>query len=624
MTIRVDAGGIADALAGTFGYFGIDATPDKVLGPDNRKTGFHGTFGVNVANTADATAPILAYADLLAERLKLAATLAATGDVNLTLKTKFNNTSFSLSALTDFGVQWNFAPTDPDLSGQKPTLGFYNIRSDWAESVENFLGPTFGKVISYTDQGAVGDILDFIGEKPLPVISYLFGDTTVVDFLSLLATATGGGPAAGAALKGFFEVLEAIRNLYRSVPAGGYDPGTAWRSSRAVRPGQHQGRRPHAEEPGRHRAGRDSGRRQGRHALPRPDRRVRGRPEEQGLHHEKDGGVISGALSKSVNVGFANASLSLPFFQDPSQIKQMLLGREVDLFRVVTPSLGFTVDASISFPPIPIGPFPLVIKAGGYIQPSLQFGFGFDTRGYARESQGISGATPSDGFFFIADKTVLDVPLKLYFGAGTGIPDIATVGIDIYFLWDNALSLKDPNGDDKVHLDEFDGLKISGSLSVGAEVDVQILVFHKYIQIWQPQVLFSYGAEEQARPTLARVDDGVLRLIVGADASRREAGAARDGGESYTIRHVAGASGDETVSVSAFGVTETYAGIRRIVADGGPGDDAIVVVAGVRPRRDRRLGQDSLVYRGSGRAVLRGRLGDDRPGRDGRGPTLWR
>ena len=151
-----------------------------------------------------------------------------------------------------------------------------------------------------------------------------------------------------------------------------------------------------------------------------------------------------------------------------------------------------------------------------------------------------------------------------------------------------------------------------GSLSVGGDIYFTILgLFTKYIQLGRPTVLFSYGNQGANLPTLGAVEDGVLRLNMGPDAFLRHLGG--DGDESFTIRHVGGAAGDEDLEVSGFGVTQTYHGVRTIVADGGAGNDTIDVEPGVLA--DANLsggtGDDRLIYRGNGQATLRGGSGND-------------
>ncbi|MGE3819419.1 MAG: beta strand repeat-containing protein, partial [Isosphaeraceae bacterium] len=432
-------------MSGTFGFFNIDATPDKnpALYADTR---FQGTATVTV--NGGATVPNrLVYKDLIDDKFSIDPKLDATGTANLALVTSYPNSNFSLEILTDFEMMWTFAASDPDLRGSQPLLGFYGIGTNWSNAVERFLGPAFGKLGQFLNTEPIGPILDFLG-APLPVLSYLLGPTDLVQFLGLLA----GGPGSSAAFQALLDAVDLYRGLSAAVPTGGYaseydlkiDQGdmVITQDVRSITSlNQITG-----------------------YTTPR-DPTLAGfidqidayeaDPKNKEFTTDDDGGIISGKLTRSFNIGLTNFTIQIPFFSDPKFVKTMLLGHPGDLFYFVSPSASFTIQAEIDFPPIPIGPIPLVIMAGGSIQPTIQFGFGFDTRGYDLAAEGHVGNIGDESFFFLVNTsdqagTVLDVPLKLFFGASTGIPDVVTVGVDIYFLWDNQLGLKDLNGDGRV------------------------------------------------------------------------------------------------------------------------------------------------------------------------------
>jgi hypothetical protein len=82
------------------------------------------------------------------------------------------------------------------------------------------------------------------------------------------------------------------------------------------------------------------------------------------------------------------------------------------------------------------------------------------------------------------------------------------------------------------------------------------------------------AAQVDPPPVLAtKLADGTLRLNIGSYASARAvAGFTQDLDESFSVRHVSGTAGNETVTVDAFGFQQQFAGIRRIlVADAGIG-----------------------------------------------------
>ena len=87
--------------------------------------------------------------------------------------------------------------------------------------------------------------------------------------------------------------------------------------------------------------------------------------------------------------------------------------------------------------------------------------------------------------------------------------------------------------------------------------------------------------------------------------------------ESFTIDHVSGVAGNEKIMITAFGHSQTFAGVKVIHASGGPGNDTIVVDQGVLSPvlMDGGTGSDTLIYGGSGGATITGGPSTD-PGAD--------
>ena len=539
-------------LSGTYGYFGVSATPDVIPSKSGNPTEFAGTFQVGVADAASPGSNFLPYQDLAAGRLQISPTLQATGEVDLSLETS----KFGIS--TVFDMQWDFATTDPDLSGGQPVVTYRQIGTSWAKSIADFLGPNLGRVFNFLDEGTLGDILDFI-EKPLPVVDYFVGNANTIDFLGLLAAAAGQ-PAAYPLIVGFFDVVEFLRAVYRAVPSA-FDPQynlsidrgsfTINQDLRAITSLAQIDTSKLAID--------NSG------VTPFIDQifAYESAPKNKNFTTDEDGGTISGKLTNQLAIGIQNASLTLPYFEDPDTVKLMLLGRPGDLIRLITPSLGVYLQGQISFPVFTVDGVDINIVAGGSFLPSIQFGFGYDTSGLTDASQSGNIDDLKNGFFFIADQTFLDLQAKVYLGVGVGIPDVVSVSVVGDLLWNSNFALKSETGDDKVHLDDFDGLTLNGSLQLGGQIIVKFLFFKKTINIYKPVTLFDYSDQAaDPDPTLARVDGGVLRLNIGPDAKSRQVGDTADGDEAFTIRHVGGIRGDEDLEVSAFGVTQTYHGVR--------------------------------------------------------------
>ena len=559
----------------------------------------------------------MTYNDLLANQLQFSPHLQATvSRIDLNLSTKFNNvnTAFLPSISANFELEWPFAATDPDLTGSQPTVIFSQIGTNWAETVGNFLGPSFGKFLTFLCTGPVGDILTFLGQ-PLPVISTLVGSpTNIIDFATYIAAVTKH-PVGAAAIDAFFTALQGICNLYNSLP-GAFDPRYRLMIDQGDIVITDDVRKLKDIKQAGFDAPRDST------LLPLIDQvnAYETKPRNRNFTTEKDGGVISGKMVGLLRLGLQNASISLPLFQDPGQAKYLLLGNTVDLLDVTLPNLNFLVNAVLK---IPIDDIPLSITLAGKFDVGLQFGFGFDTLGFQEASApGGSASDVRDGFFINTKTSNLDFNTKLFLGLDFSIPDVVSVGVEGGFIWDDKVGLVDPDKDGKLRLNEADKIinqdgflslfNNSGSLSVGGDVYFTILgLFTKYIQIYHPTVLFQYGNKTAAPPTLGSMEDGVLHLNMGPDAFYRHLG--DDGDESFTIRHVGGTASDEDLEVSAFGVTQVYHDVRKIVADGGAGNDTIDVAPGVLADADLSggAGDDRLSYRGSGQATLRGGSGND-------------
>ncbi|HAM70036.1 MAG TPA: hypothetical protein DCM86_00140, partial [Verrucomicrobiales bacterium] len=208
----------------------------------------------------------------------------------------------------------------------------------------------------------------------------------------------------------------------------------------------------------------------------------------------------------------------------------------------------------------------------------------------------------------------------LHLDAGPAYLDVdayLTVGNDIF----------------RFHLDGSAGLRIFGvniGVSVHADVTIQNNYLHVSVQGCIDTFLgsacatvdFTIGSlqppgapQPDPEPTLATLmPDGTLRLNTGPNAQYRVVAAYNtDTDESYTVAHVSTQGASETVTVSAFGYTQTYSGVLRIFADGGDGNDFIQLEPGIIVPADLHggAGDDTLFYGGSATATLCGDDGND-------------
>lgn len=113
-------------------------------------------------------------------------------------------------------------------------------------------------------------------------------------------------------------------------------------------------------------------------------------------------------------------------------------------------------------------------------------------------------------------------------------------------------------------------------------------------------------AAGRTNPRLATLlPGGVLRLNIGEFAKERLVRSSEIN-EDFLVRHVSGGPtgpAGEQVTVSAFGASQTFQGVRRIVADAGSGNDKILL--------DQLVLAPAALIGGSGNDTLQGGAGDD-------------
>ena len=105
----------------------------------------------------------------------------------------------------------------------------------------------------------------------------------------------------------------------------------------------------------------------------------------------------------------------------------------------------------------------------------------------------------------------------------------------------------------------------------------------------------------------------VLYLNMGTDAALRLQ-YKTDNGETFVVAHESGTVGNETVTVTSFGKTQTYTGVSKIVVtDAGEGGDNVTIKSGVLADAEMHGGNgaDRLTYEGSGKGTLYGDAGTD-------------
>jgi hypothetical protein len=365
------------------------------------------------------------------------------------------------------------------------------------------------------------------------------------------------------------------------------------------------------------------------------------------------GGVVTAAQNLLPRAD-GSVELALPILDDPANgLFNLLLGKDADL---VSFTAKFAWDDQQGNPlgtPIPglSADFSSQLHLDGFFQAA------FDTYGireFLHNELTGAGANPlqiGDGFYLAASdfatdpvhNTHLTLSRSITASAGIGIP-VFDVGLTGSVNASLKVFVTDPDSDGRLHLDELRAAPslfstsgdIDGALQafVKIGVDVPLAGFVGYEQDFNiaDGTVFSFGPSSSANPfnppavQLAVgipdpnvqgfvVPGGVLTLNIGSRAGARlyETGVTN---EVFTVSHADPLPADpagEAVFVSAFGVTQRYAGVRLIVADGGDGNDILTI--GRRISAGAQLtegdGNDQVRYLGSGNAVITVGNGND-------------
>src|SRR5439155_5268397 len=120
---------------------------------------------------------------------------------------------------------------------------------------------------------------------------------------------------------------------------------------------------------------------------------------------------------------------------------------------------------------------------------------------------------------------------------------------------------------------------VSGDLSAGLSAYIKFLFSKKTFNIAKVKLLdFSYSCPAdpiQPDPILATMlPGGVLQLNIGPNAAARQVGDLTDGDDVISVTPGQTAN---TFTVQAFGFSQDFTGVSKIIADGGSGNDTIYI-----------------------------------------------
>ncbi|WP_428938046.1 hypothetical protein [Fontivita pretiosa] len=540
----------------------------------------------------------------------ITARLNATANVNLGLNVSFGNDARFPSLLSDFRLNWVFDNDTTDaVFGGAPRVAFENIRLRLGSFFSNFASPVLGEVKRVL--APLQPLVDLL-DTNVPMLAKVdsvrnFFDINRDGVVKMREVVQKLDPSP---VFSFIDGITALNNLVNAIPGG----STSYELVL------------------------------GRFDLNNvPDLRNLTSLENTTLTNLTQANV--NAQLQSQAPGFASAlnnpnlgtpgsagggKFEMPIIQSPAQVFKLLLGQDVELFRWQMPVLDLNLSIQKSFPIIG----PIAATFGGAVGIRASVGFGYDTFGLREWRRTGNESLVREGFFLIdkpaggsTDPAEITATGQITIGAGVDVV-IASAFIEGSIRGTLNLNLDDPNDDGKVRFkelsDNFDQgvlciFDVDGSLSAGLRIRASVGVwpFKKSFNYDSPRIeLLSFEHEckddaTAADPILATdIGGGVLRLNMGPHAAARMTVNTLDGNEQFVVEPDPDNPG--SVLVKAFGFAQSFAGITKIQADGGNGDDSIFI--------DPRLtvtaqlsggGGNDTITAGGGSATLNGNDGDD-------------
>jgi Ca2+-binding RTX toxin-like protein len=341
-----------------------------------------------------------------------------------------------------------------------------------------------------------------------------------------------------------------------------------------------------------------------------------------------------------------NFKLSFPILDDPTSAIGLLTGKNVDFFKFDLPEFDFKtgIKGSFRIPPVPI----LKVSFGGEIGAKLDLGFGYDSTGiqqWANKGYKTNDIQQIFDGFFIDDNRVSpteDLPELKIIGtlkAGVGGDVViaegelnggiqATVNIDLEDKEESGKNLG--NSDGKIRPSEFLAILKDdpGCLfEIGGQIDAFLGYYARvgwppFGKEWEGELarttLADFGIETcpDKQPILAndgpdKFTGGTLELNIGLRADKRLFINTTDDNEIFRLKGL-GNTSNETVTVSALGYTQNYAGVNKIIANAGEFDDVIEVEKIAVPVEFYGGNGDDQLSGGEGNDVINGDSGNDR------------
>ena len=340
-----------------------------------------------------------------------------------------------------------------------------------------------------------------------------------------------------------------------------------------------------------------------------------------------DGHITNGGALADSSSG--DGGLTFPAFEHPTTLFSLLVGKDVKLIEFDAGNLSASFSFDITIGPFPVGPVPVSIIIGGSAGVSGHFAIGYSTRGIRQAVKNLTDPAADHSVFslgsllfdgvFIDDLNAdgVDVPeieltAEVHAGAEVDIV-IASAGVEAGIRATVDLNLHDGGRptvqsqvDGLLYIDEIAKMlnnpiclfDVSGELdafvkffvTIGiSPFDVSFDVTLIDVTLMKMTDITGPICDNPPPPHLAEMHGSTMVLKMG---ERYTPGRNINDGttgdlvtdEKFVVRQLdSGAGPAHSFSVTAFGLTQTYDGVERIFADGGVGNDSIMMQPGATP-----------------------------------------
>ncbi len=550
LSLHVDVTLPGSSATGNFGPLGINvydgvfpANKPWMTSPSMAPSEFKGTFSLDV------TGPKVDASQASAAYFLNHTSVGLDGDANANLAVELTVTDFPALAL-NLQVAWPFH--NGTLAGGVPTVSFNDVQLDVGSLLTKVLMP-FASTLNKT----LTPVNEIVGSftQPLPVISDLAGhDVSLFDVAKAIDPGLSGLQSFVTAFQALYGLNSTLLHLppqdavidYGSFDLGGADPRAPGFDPTTITPNITTPNQPSART------------------------QLQNNPNAQDIFnfiYDPKTGLEGSDLGQ----------LHLPFLDVSLTVFRTMLGQQVGLLDYSTPAMdsgsGGNSELRINedFGGV-LGP--LGVRVDGAMTARAGLSVGYDTYGLLHNN-------PLDGLFVSkADASLLgtfsaalDFNIGGFFdpyiqGGVTSTINLSLASSPIRFgqlmaAQDNPLNLfMSPAGKIDGFLDA--GVRIGIDLPfigfVGADFGFQVA----------DKVLLDLDSLAQAQITLATLNNGVLTLNLGQQLNGQP--------EVFEVGHHLGNStqGDETVDVTAYGVTQTFEGVSQVVANPSGKDETIL------------------------------------------------